>query len=32
MRRIARYFDSYGAENTDEVIAAVAERLQDGDI
>jgi hypothetical protein len=32
MKRTVRYFANYGAENTDEVIEAVAERLQEGDI
>jgi hypothetical protein len=32
MKRIARYFANYGAENTGEVIEAVAERLREGDI
>jgi hypothetical protein len=32
MKRLARYFDNYGGENTDEVIEAVAERLRQGDI
>lgn len=32
MKRTVRYFANYGAENTEEVIEAVAERLQEGDI
>lgn len=32
MQRIVRYFDSSGAENTDEVIQAVTERLDESEI
>jgi len=32
VKRIVRYFANYGAENTAEVIAAVAERLREGDV
>lgn len=32
MKRLVYYFDTYGPENTQDVILAVANRLQDGDI
>jgi len=32
MKRVVRYFAEYGPQNTAEVIQAVVERLQDGDL